>query len=141
MTTKKTTTPPIFTNKHQLLLYSLFISFASISLYVSINGIYDTYQGYIWSYHTSYIINAAMTTSVTFVTGLLFLYACIRMIKHKKYSIHPAILSALLLISYPLIILFYGTQMPTAFDHLTILLLPTILLLAIIISFWKKYEQ
>jgi hypothetical protein len=139
--TKKTSsqTPHLLEDKHRLFIYSFFLALGSVSLYVFVNAIYTTYQGIIWSYSTSYIINAAIIGLVSLVAGFLFLVACFQMVQGKTFSWYPAIISSLILIGYPLVILFFGTQMPTSFDHLLFLLIPSSILLIILVLIWKKF--
>ncbi|MBU0497360.1 MAG: hypothetical protein KKC68_07295 [Candidatus Thermoplasmatota archaeon] len=131
--------PRLLDDKNQLLIYSLFLAFGSVSIYVFVNAIYTMYQGIIWTYTISFVINAGLITLVSLVVGFLFLLACLRMVQGKTYSWYPAIISSIILIGYPLAILFLGSQMPASFEHFLFLLIPTSILLIILVILWKKY--
>ena len=128
----------LFSKKYQLLIYSLFFGFGSVSLYVTVTGFNTAYLGVIWKYSDSYILNASFLTLVSLLSAAIFFLSCWLIVKERSFSKYSGLSACGILILYPLYILFRGTAMPISFDYLTILIVPAVVLIILLLILWKK---
>ena len=128
----------LFSKKYQLLIYSLFFGFGSISLYVTVTAFNTAYLGMIWKYSDSYILNASFLTLVSLLSATIFFLSCWLILKERSFSKYSGLCACGILILYPLYILFRGTAMPISFDYLSILIVPAFILIIRLVILWKK---
>ena len=129
----------VFSNKYQLLLYSLFISLGSVSLYVFVTGVNTVYLGIVWKYTESYIFNAVIISLIALLASMIFYVSCWFLIKKKPVYKYSGIVATLILIIYPLVFFVRGSTMPLSFDYLLLLSLPAMVLLIFLLYMWKKF--
>jgi hypothetical protein len=130
----------VFSTKHQLLLYSLFIGLGSVSLYVFVTGFNTIYLGIVWKYTDSYIFNASIISLVALLASLIFFISCWFMIKKKPVYKYSGIVATIILIIFPYLFFLQGSSMPLSFEYLLLLSLPAVILFIFIILMWKKLD-
>jgi len=127
--------------KKTLLVYSLFIAISSVSLFIAITMLYTAYQGYIWSYTTKYVTNSVAVALVLLIACSLLLMGCYQMIKGKKYPRILGTLGCLLLIIYPVYIVFIDTYVPYATTYILLLWAPALIVLLVALYVWATQKK
>jgi hypothetical protein len=131
---------PFSEDKKTLLLYSLYLAISSVSFFIAINQLYTTYQGYIWSYTTKYVLNSLAVSLVLLIaSGLLFM-GCYQMVKGNRFPRILGAIGCLLIIVYPGYVFFIDSYVPYAFYYTLLLWIPAliVLLTAFYIGYTKK---
>jgi hypothetical protein len=130
----------LISKKHQLLMYSLFIGFGSVSFYVFITGINTTYLGIVWKYSDSYVINSGMISLISLLASSIFFASCWSIVKEKTVYKYSGMVATLILVIFPFLLFMSGSTMPISFDYVVFLSFPAIALVILIAVFWKKLD-
>jgi len=126
-------------DKKTLLLYSLYLAVSSVSLFIAINQLWTTYQGYIWRYTTKYVLNSlAVGLILLIASGLLFM-GCYQMVKGNRFPKLLGAIGCLLIIVYPGYVFFVDSYVPYAFYYTLLLWIPALIVL--LIAFYIWYTQ
>ncbi|MFO7677848.1 MAG: hypothetical protein R6V50_05660 [Thermoplasmatota archaeon] len=112
----------LFNNKKNLLVYSLFIALGSVSLFISLNMLYIVFQAYLWNYSIKYILNSLTTSFVLLLACIFFIISCFQIIKNKTNPYNIGTIGCILLIVYPLYILFIDTY-TLSFSYYVVLMI------------------
>jgi hypothetical protein len=130
---------PFFGDKKTLLLYSLYLAVSSVSFFIAINQLYTTYQGYIWSYTTKYVLNSLAVSLVLLIaSGLLFM-GCYQMIKGNRFPRILGAIGCLLVVVYPGYVYITDYYVPYAFYYTLLLWIPALIVL--LVAFYIWYTQ
>jgi hypothetical protein len=139
---QKNKTEPLFHgDKRNLLVYSLYLSISSASLFIAFNMLYNAYQGYIWSYTSKYVTNSLAIALVLFIACSLLLIGCYNIIKTKKYSTMLGAIGCLLLIIYPVYVFFIDMYVPYAYYYVLLLWTPALVVLLIAFYVWNTQKK
>jgi hypothetical protein len=130
---------PFLGDKKTLLLYSLYLAISSVSFFIAINQLYTTYQGYIWSYTTKYVLNSlAISLVLLIASGLLFM-GCYQMAKGNRFPRILGVIGCLLIIIYPGYVYLTDSYVPYAFYYTLLLWIPALIVL--LVAFYIWYTQ
>jgi len=133
---KSDTKQPLFGENNSLLLYSLYLAIGSVAFFISVNLGYTAYQGYIWSYTTKYVINSLATALILLIASGLFLMGCYTLVKGKRFTKLLGTIGCVLLIVFPIYVLFIDTYVPYAFHYVLLLWIPAFVVLFIVVYVW-----
>jgi hypothetical protein len=126
-------------DKQTLLLYSLYLAVCSVSFFIAINQLWTTYQGYIWSYTTKYVLNSlAVGLVILIASGLLFM-GCYQMAKGNRFPKLLGAIGCILIIVYPGYVYLTDLYVAYAFFYTFLLWIPALVVL--LIAFYIWYTQ
>jgi hypothetical protein len=125
-------------DKQTLLLYSAYLAGGSISLFASLVALNTAYQGFIWSYSQRYIINSITVALALFLSGVLLIIACVRLIQEKKSSRVFGFAGIGFLIAYSLFVLVIDRYIAYTLVYMLILLVLFALLMISMVLFLRK---
>ncbi len=124
------------------LLYSLYLSIASVSLFASMVALNTAYQGFIWSYSARYIINSFTLAFVLFLSGAFLIIACIRLVQTRSSARLFGFTGIGFLITYSLFVLFIDRYIAyTLIYVLMLLVLFTLTMVGAVLFFYKKAPE
>jgi len=134
---------PLSGDKSTLLLYSLYLAIGSVAFFIALNMLYTAYQGYIWSYTVKYVINSLATALVLLIASGLFFMGCYQMVKGNRFPQILGLIGCVLLIIYPMYVLFIDSYVPYAFQYVLLLWIPAFIVLFIVvyIGYTKKITE
>jgi peptidoglycan/LPS O-acetylase OafA/YrhL len=128
---------PFLTDRKKGLQYSLYLAIGTVSLFSALVALNNTYQGYIWSYSQRYIINSFTLAFALFLSGVLLIIACVRLIKGKPA--HAFGFAGLgFLVAYSIFVLFIDQYIAYTLVFMVILLVLFALILAIAVLVFRK---
>jgi cation transport ATPase len=125
-------------DKKTVLLYSLYLAIGSVSLFASLVSLNTAYQGFIWSYSQRYIINSFTLAFVLFLSGVLLIIACRKLLQKKPSSRLFGFVGTGFLIAYSLFILFIDHYIAYTLVFVLGLLVLAVLILGGAVIFYKK---
>ena len=137
---KSKTEIPFLIDKKTVLVYSLYLAIGSVSLFIALNILNTTYQGFIWSYTTKYVLNSLAIALVLLIASALLFMGCYQILKGKKFSFTLGAIGCLLLIVYPGYVLCIDSYVPSAFYYMLLLWIPALIVLIIAVLVWKKQK-
>jgi len=120
------------------LLYSLYLAVGSVSLFASMIALNTTYQGFIWSYSTRYIVNSFTLAFALFLSGALLIIACVRLIQKRSSARIFGFAGVGFLIAYSLFVLFIDRYIAYTLVYVLILLILFALVVAGAVFFFNK---
>lgn len=127
------------TNKKTLLVYSAYLAVGSVSLFASLVALNTAYQGFIWSYSSSYIINSITLAFALFVSGALLIIACVRLIQTRPSARMFGFAGIGFLIVYSLFVLIIDRYIAYTLVYvLMLLILFALVMTAAVFFFYKK---
>ena len=123
------------------LLYSLYLAVGSVSLFASMIALNTTYQGFIWSYSTRYIVNSFTLAFALFLSGALLIVACIRLLQEKSSTRIFGFVGVGFLIAYSLFILFIDRYIAYTLVYvLMLLVLFAVIVTGAVLFFHRKHS-
>ncbi|DAC73069.1 MAG TPA: hypothetical protein DSN98_01885 [Thermoplasmata archaeon] len=138
---KSKTETTFLKDKKTLLLYSLYLSIGSVSLFASMVALNTAYQGLIWSYSTRYIVNSIALALALFLAGILLIIACIGLLKERPSARVFGFAGFGFLIAYSLFVLFIDHYVAYTLVYMLILLILFALILAVAVFFLHKKRR
>jgi hypothetical protein len=131
---------PFLTDRKKGLQYSLYLAMGSVSLFSALVALNNAYQGYIWSYSQRYIINSFTLAFALFLSGVLLIIACIRLVQVKPA--HAFGFAGLgFLVAYSLFVLFIDRYIAYTLVFMVILLVLFALILAVAILVFRNKRR
>ncbi|MBN1860037.1 MAG: hypothetical protein JW840_01095 [Candidatus Thermoplasmatota archaeon] len=124
--------------KKTLLLYSAYLAIGSVSLFTSLVALNTAYQGWIWSYSETYIINSIILAFVLFISGALLIIACFRLIQARPSASIFGFVGIGFVIAYALFVLCIDRYIAYTLVFMLMLLILFALLIAGIAIFLPK---
>jgi hypothetical protein len=112
------------------LLYSLYLTIGSVSLFASMVALNTAYQGFIWSYSTRYIINSFTLAFALFISGALLIIACFKLLQKRSSARLFGFAGIGFLIAYSLFILFIDRYIAYTLVYVLMLLVLSALIMA-----------
>ena len=122
------------------LQYSLYLAIGSVSLFSALVALNNAYQGYIWSYSTRYIVNSITLALALFLSGILLIIACVRLVKAKPAHVF-AFAGLGFLVVYSLFVLFIDRYIAYTLVFMVILLVLFALILAVAVLVLRKKHR
>lgn len=140
MENKQTHTPSgaFLVDKKTGLLYSLYLAIGSVSLFASMVALNTAYQGFIWSYSERYIINSFVLAFALFLSGVLLIIACVRLVQGKQSARVFGFAGLVFLIAYSLFILVIDRYIAYTLVYVLMLLVLFALIMVTAIFFVHK---
>ena len=126
-----------FSDRKKGLQYSLYLAIGSVSLFSALVALNNAYQGYIWSYSTRYIVNSITLALALFLSGVLLIIACVRLVKTKPAHVF-AFAGLGFLVAYSLFVLFIDRYIAYTLVFMLILLVLFTLILAVAVLVVRK---
>lgn len=123
------------------LLYSLYLAIGSVSLFASMVALNTAYQGFIWSYSTRYIINSFTLALALFLSGVLLIIACVKLLQKRSSARLFGFAGIGFLIAYSLFILFIDRYIAYTLVYVLMLLVLFVLIMAGAVLFYKKVSS
>jgi hypothetical protein len=120
------------------LLYSLYLAIGSVSLFASMVALNTAYQGFIWSYSTRYIINSFTLAFALFISGVLLIIACVKLLQKRSSARLFGFAGIGFLIAHSLFILFIDRYIAYTLVYVLMLLVLSALIMAGAVLFYKK---
>jgi hypothetical protein len=120
------------------LLYSLYLAIGSVSLFVSLVALNNAYQGLIWSYSTRYIVNSVTLALALFLTGIMLIIACVRLLQARKSAQAFGFAGLGFLVAYSLFVLVIDRYIAYTLVYVLVLLVLFALILAGAVFFIQK---
>jgi hypothetical protein len=96
------------------------------------------YQGFIWSYSTRYIINSFTLALALFLSGVLLIIACAKLLQKRSSARLFGFAGIGFLIAYCLFILFIDRYIAYTLVYVLMLLVLSALIMAGAVLFYKK---
>ena len=128
----------VLTNKKTVRLYSLYLAIGSVSIFASMVSLNTAYQGIIWSYSQRYIINSFILAFALFLSGVLLIIACRKLLQNKPSSRLFGFVGAGFLVGYSLFILLIDRYIAYTLVYVLIVLVLSVFILAGSVFFYKK---
>lgn len=128
----------MFPNKKTLLVYSAYLAVGSVSLFASLVALNTAYQGFIWSYSSRYIINSITLAFALFVSGVLLIIACIRLIQERPSARIFGFTGIGFLIAYSLFVLIIDRYIAYTLVYVLMLLVLFALVMTAAMVFLRK---
>ena len=125
-------------DKKTVLLYSLYLAIGSVSIFASMVALNTAYQGIIWSYSQRYIINSFILAFALFLSGVLLIIACRKLLQKRASSRLFGFVGAGFLVGYSLFILLIDRYIAYTLVYVLILLVLSVFILAGAVFFYKK---
>ena len=143
METKQTPTQTraFLAEKKTGLLYSLYLTIGSVSLFASMVALNTAYQGFIWSYSTRYIINSFTLAFALFISGALLIIACVRLVQEKQSARVFGFAGIGFLVAYSLFILVIDRYIAYTLVYVLMLLVLFALIVAVALVFIHKKRR
>jgi hypothetical protein len=120
------------------LLYSLYLAVGSVSLFASMIALNTAYEGFIWSYSTRYIVNSFTLAFALFLSGVLLIVACVRLLQAKSSARIFGFAGVGFLITYSLFVLFIDRYISYTLVYVLMLLILFALIVAGAVFFFHK---
>lgn len=127
--------------KKTLLLYSAYLAIGSVSLFTSLVALNNAYQGWIWSYSETYIINSIILAFALFISGVLLIIACFRLIQARPSASIFGFVGIGFLIAYALFVLCIDRYIAYTLVFMMMLLILFALLIAGAVFFLQKKQS
>jgi hypothetical protein len=128
----------VLAEKKTLFLYSAYLAVGSVSLFTSLVALNTAYQGWIWSYSETYIINSIILAFALFISGALLIIACFRLIQARPSANLFGFVGIGFLIAYALFVLLIDRYIAYTLAFMLILLILFALLIAGTVLFLPK---
>jgi uncharacterized membrane protein len=143
METKQTPTQTraFLAEKNTGLLYSLYLTIGSVSLFASMVALNTAYQGFIWSYSTRYIINSFTLAFALFISGAFLIIACVRLVQEKQSARVFGFAGIGFLVAYSLFILVIDRYIAYTLVYVLMLLVLFALIVAVALVFIHKKRR
>ena len=125
-------------DKKTLLLYSLYLSIGSVSLFASLVALNTAYQGFIWSYSQRYIINSFVLAFTLFLSGALLVIACMKLVKRRPSARLFGFVGIGFLVAYSFFILFIDRYIAYTLVYMLMLIVLAALILSVAVFFYRK---
>jgi cation transport ATPase len=128
----------LLSDKKTVLLYSLYLSIGSISLFASLVSLNTAYQGFIWSYSQRYVINSFTLAFVLFLSGVFLIIACRKLLQKRPSARLFGFIGTGFLIAYSLFILFIDRYIAYTLVYVLGLTVLAAVILVGAVIFYKK---
>jgi hypothetical protein len=128
----------LLADKKTGLLYSLYLAVGSVSLFASMIALNTAYEGFIWSYSTRYIVNSFTLAFALFLSGVLLIVACVRLLQAKSSARIFGFAGVGFLIAYSLFVLFIDRYISYTLVYVLMLLILFALIVAGAVFFFHK---
>lgn len=128
----------LFIDKKTILLYSLYLAIGSVSIFASMVALNTAYQGFIWSYSQRYIINSFILAFALFISGILLILACWKILQKRPSARLFGFVGAGFLVGYSLFILLIDRYIAYTLVYVLVLLVLSVLILTGAVVFYKK---
>ncbi len=125
-------------DKKTVLLYSLYLAIGSVSLFASMVCLYTTYQGVIWTYSMRYVINSFVLALALFLSGVLLIIACIKLLQKRSSARLFGFVGIAFLIGYSLFILLIDRYVAYTLVYVLLLLVLSVFIMVGAVFFYKK---
>lgn len=123
---------------HTLLLYSAYLAIGSVAVFASLVALNTAYQGWIWSYSERYIVNSLTLAFVLFLSGVLLILACVRLIQKRQSARLFGFIGIGLLITYSLFVLLIDRYIAYTLVYVVMLLVLLVFVLTGIAFLFRK---
>lgn len=120
------------------LLYSLYLAIGSVSLFASVIALNTAYEGFIWSYSTRYIVNSFTLAFALFLSGSLFIIACVQLIQEKPSACIFGFAGVGFLIAYSLFVLLIDRYISYNLTYILMLLILFVLVMICVAFLFHK---
>lgn len=120
------------------LLYSMYLAVGSVSLFASLIALNTAYEGYIWSYSTRYIVNSFTLAFALFLSGVLLIVACVRLLQARSSARIFGFAGVGFLIAYSLFILFIDRYIAYTLVYVLMLLVLFAFIVTCAVFFFHK---
>lgn len=124
--------------KKTLLVYSLYLAIASVSLFASMVALNTAYQGIIWSYSPRYVINSFTLAFALFLSGVLLIVACMKLLKKRPSARLFGFMGIGVLLIYSLFILLIDRYIAYTLIYVVLLLVLFVFIMTGAVFFYKK---
>jgi len=127
-----------FAEKKIVLQYSLYLAIGSVSIFASMVALNTAYQGVIWSYSMRYVINSFVLAFALFLSGVLLIIACRKLLQKKSSARLFGFVGMGFLIGYSLFILLIDRYIAYTLVYVLILLVLSTFILGGAVFFYKR---
>lgn len=135
---KNKTESQVQCDTHTLLLYSVYLAIGSVAVFASLVALNTAYQGWIWSYSERYIINSLTLAFVLFLSGVLLILTCFRLIQKRRSARLFGFIGIGLLIAYSLFVLLIDRYIAYTLVYVVMLLVLLVFVLTGIAFLFRK---
>jgi len=135
---KNKTESQVQCDTYTFLLYSVYLAIGSVAVFASLVALNTAYQGWIWSYSERYIVNSLTLAFVLFLSGVLLIFACIRLVQKRRSARLFGFVGIGLLITHSLFVLLIDRYIAYTLVYVLMLLVLLVFVLTGIVFLFRK---